>query len=297
MLEELDRTSLGSESDESGNWLLRSETINEEILDLMVDAAVLFLRLPELLNSVSVLDAWQQAFDQLFGKIRGLRAIFDEDMNRKGLFEGRPGRFYLSVEEEYFLACFFQEFYELLSSSGILGVLETGESFQEPAEESKSIYNYVKDVRKNQGVQSKQKTLRRASASAEGMKRAMSRGSAVGVNFDKDNAYLSIKQFLDNCLVKSSDVAPRPQELLALAQIIDSADESTVEKFFRTFRKQEFVRVYRPIQGSEYEPPLIDALTKYYEEYLVEGHLFNAPTYETIIKETLRFRELRRASS
>lgn len=281
--EELEGLYLHSNSsDDSENWLLRSEVINEEILDIMVETTMVFLSLPPLLSSVAVLDAWRQAFDRLFSIVKGLKPIFeeeDEDQNRT--FEGRPGRIYLSVEEEYFLACFFQEFYEMLSSSKILGVLDTGGSFLEPAEELISVYTYVRDVRESQ--EQNRKSRRRPSHADNG-----SRGTKQFM--DKDTAYAEIKVFLDKTVESHKEAGPFPHELLQLAQAIDQAEETGVTRFIRTFRKQDFARLFRPIQGTELEAPFIQAVSKYYIEFLAEGHLFNAPTYETIMKETMRLR-------
>lgn len=271
-------------------WSAQSEAINSEIQDILVDVLVVFLQLPALSKAQSSVEAWAQAFEQLFDLVPGLKPVFEmaplDDAELQ--FEGRPGRLYLPIEEEYFLATFFQDFWEMLVGTDKLGDLAAGSTLSDPRDDLINVYEYVKE-RKQGGRRS-----RRESSFKESVRPLLKEAA-----HSEDRTLAALEDHLNSTLDAASESDPPYNKLLDTAQAVYGAADTPVGKFFSTFKRQEFSVLYGAVRGTPAARGLLDVLTKYYLEYLAEPHMFNAPDLGTFVKDLQRAqqREERRSSS
>lgn len=264
---------------EDQQWRKSTDAISNEVSDIMVDVVVIFLGLPPLKPSQQAAEPWHAAFELLFELVRGLRGMFNKEPQLEELpLEGRPGRVYTGMEREYFVACFFEEFYGLLSTLGTLGPLQTDAMFNDPVDDSIAIYDYVKSHREHTDRRRKD---RRASSKdfALPLHKAESKGSA---------ARQEVRGYLDS-LVAVGLTESLVENLMQIAKRLDAA-ELAVDRFFHLFRKQEFFKLYSPVQNTPVGDALVDVLALYYVEYSAGSRAFNAPTYETVVRDVKRRR-------
>lgn len=262
-------------------WTVQSEAINSEIQDILVDVLVVFLQLPDLNTAMSSVEAWAGAFEQLFELVPGLKPVFEmaplDDAELH--FEGRPGRFYLPIEEEYFLATFFQDFWDMLVGTDKLGDLAAGSTLSDPRDDLINVYEYVKER--------KQGAPRRRSRRESSFKETV-------LPFKKDCALTNnttseaLEEHLSSMLDAAESSESPYDKLLDTAQAIHASTDSHVGKFFSTFKRQEFSALYAAVRGTPAAQGLLDILTKYYVEYLAEPHMFNAPDFGTFVKDLQR---------
>lgn len=271
--------------EEKEKWNNVNREITNEVQDIMVDVVVLFSALPVLLDDEAVLRKWNAAFESLFDIVKGLRSSFGEQ-KRTGPFEGRPGRFYLAIEEEYFLTCFYQEFYEFLAASAILGDLEVDQVYDDPADDLNAVYEYVRS-HKN-AVRSGRATEKRRASSLASLTPGGSEERPVIE--DDGSAVLGITAYL-NHLVDAGTDSPDSDNLLVIAKAIDTREDSSIYRFFFTFRRQEFALLYRPIKHSVNGAVLVEVLARYYLEYISDTRVFNAPSLEMIVRDMKRNRK------
>ncbi|KAF3985549.1 hypothetical protein FT663_05036 [Candidozyma haemuli var. vulneris] len=272
------------DSEERDSWTAQSEAINSEIQDILVDVLVVFSQLPELTTSSNAIEAWAAAFEQLFELVPGLKPVFDmapsDDAEMR--FEGRPGRFYSPIEEEYFLATFFQDFWEMLVSTAKLGDLAVGSALADPRDDSINVYEYVKE-RKNGAPR---RRSRRESSFREGSSLPFTKNEVKHAS--DDSASSDLEDHL-SFLADAASKADSPfDKLLHTAEAINKNSESPVSRFFSTFKRQEFVALYGSVRGTPSAQVLLDVLTKYYKEFQAEPHLFNAPDSGTFLKDLQR---------
>lgn len=275
-------------SGQNNLWVARNATVNEEIQDLMVDVAAIFAPLPTLLDDHAVATKWNSAFESLFGLVKDLRPVMEsEDAAPSRQFEGRQDRFYLPIEAEYFLTCFFHEFYEMLVRSDKLGSHHVELAWAEPTDDLFAIYRLVRESRTKQpGQHLRRKSNQRRSGSSGHRPSIIS--ELEGTKIADDEVSEHIKRYLDDLVSAGSVSDKSAQNLMTIARAIDAHGDSSVHRFFLSFRRREFFKVYAPVQGSVNGEILIEVLSKYYFEYVADPRLFNAPSYETIVKDIMR---------
>lgn len=279
-----DLHSFGSLSSGANTWLAKNATINEEIQDIMVDVAFIFSLVPQLQQEKEIALKWNSAFEQLFALIKGLRKVMDtEDTAPSGTFEGRQDRHYLAIEAEYFLTCFFHEFYEMLAKTDKLGSLCVELAWAEPTDDLFAVYRYVQEVllEKHEKPQRKRK-----SGSSSHRPSVMSEMEILKLPDGEIQA--EIKAYLDSLMDAGSDTESSARNLMEIAKHIDAHSDSSVHRFFSSFRKREFGKLYKPVRNTVNGEILVDVLAKYYREYVADPRMFNAPSYEVIVKDIMR---------
>lgn len=280
--------------DERDKWAAQSEAINSEIQDILVDVLVVFSQLPNLDGSQQTVDAWALAFDQLFELVPGLRPVFEmaplDDAELR--FEGRPGRFYLPIEEEYFLATFFQDFWDMLMSTQKLGDLAVGGELADPRDDSINVYEYVKE-RKNGGAR---RRSRRESAFREARSAVKSSSNDRLAGSESENVRKTLEEYLSSLVDVPSSLDPF-DKLLNTTQFLHDQSGNQASRFFLTFKRQEFATLYVAVRGTPALLALLDVLTKYFLEFQTEPHVFNAPDIGTFIKDLKRAKKRDSASS
>lgn len=270
------------DSAESELWLTRHDMINKEVQDIMVDVVVLFSALPVLKDDHDVLQRWYIAFESLFDIVKGMRQVMDSD----GVFlaedlEGRHGRLYLSIEREYFVTCFFEEFHDILSLSELLGDLQEEYSWTDPIEDLIGLYKFIVDRLSGSGGNAHRRSRRMS-------RRTVSTNEEIdAANADKELVIRNIKQYLDLLVDAGSNSDESSANLMVIAKAIDLQEDTSVQRFLLLFRKREFYKLYSPVQKSVNGEIFVKVLAKYYLEYAIDPRIFNAPSYETIVKEIL----------
>lgn len=258
-------------------WASRNAEINEELQDIMVDVVIIFSKLPLLLHSEDVIDKWNASFEKLFELVRGLRLVMDSgDVAPQQKFEGRPGRFYLPIEAEYFVTFFFHEFYDVLTAADNLGVLQTESAWADPTDDLLALYNFVRESK------SATKQVRKRSSTSQPVFRLEAPIMA------RDDVVQDIQRWLDELVLVGCTLDASSANLMAIARTIDSAEDTSIYRFLQSFRKREFAKLYAPVQNRANGKIMVRVLTKYYFEYAANPRIFNAPTYETIVKDIMR---------
>lgn len=268
---------------EKEGYKTQNQVIVDEIQDIMVDVILIFLSLPVLNNSPLVVDKWHAAFERLFDTVKGLKFIMNPELSRPGPFEGRPGRFYLTLEEEMFITSFFQEFYDLLSQANILGEFQADDTWADPMEDTIAIYNYVRE--KKFGA-----AARRRKDKAPSLAQLFPAPEPAKPD-DKEAVAAKIKAYLVSLVDPGSDTDASTDNLMRIAKEIDAQETSQVSLFFQSFRKQDFGRLYRPLRHSVNGDIFVDVLAKYYFEYAADPRIFNPPSFELIVKDMKRNRK------
>lgn len=276
------------DSTQNDVWTSRNSIINEELQDLMVDVVVIFSKLPVLLDTPAVIDKWNAAFDTLFELMRGLRPVMEmEIITPTEPFEGRHGRFYEPIEAEYFLTCFFNDFYDVLSKTKILGRFQVESAWAEPIDDLFALYKYVRENKTNLTREPQRKAKNRPSYSSQ--HRPTYNGiTEVSTVPDKDLAFLGIKKYLENLVEAGSTTDASSRNLMDIAKAIDHLEDSSIHRYLQSFRKREFAKLYAPVQNSVNGDILVGVLAKYYLEFAADPRIFNAPTFETIVKDLTR---------
>lgn len=267
--------------------LIDTAKINKELEDIMVDVIVIFSKLPVLLDDPAVIEKWSLAFENLFGLVKGLRDVMEStDGFPSDHFHGRQGRIYLPIEAEYFLTFFFHEFYDNLAKAEILGSFDREPEWREPTDDLLELYRYVRDQRSKPGSGAGRKSEGKRLSNV-----SHHRPSFVGSDSsstDKDIVSLGIKEYLDTLVNAGSATDPSLENLMAIAKAVDRLDDSGIHRFFLSFRRREFAKLYAPVQNSVNGQILVQVLAKYYFEFSVDPRIFNPPTFETIVKDISR---------
>lgn len=279
------RLSLGLEFSERDGYG-QNKVITDEVQDIMVDVMLIFLSLPVLAGAPAVVDEWFVAFERLFDTVRGLKYAMNPELARPHtLFEGRTGRFYLELEEELFVTCFFQEFYDMLSNAHVLGEFKADDTWSDPFDDLLAVYKFVRE--KKFGPE-----LRRRKERASSMVPQPSLDESIAGRTPPDKAEAStlIKKYLTFLVDFKDDCDTSTDHLIEVAKAIDAAGSTPVCLFFQSFKKSGFAKLYRPVKNNINGEILVDVLTRYYFEYVADPRLFNPPTYETIVKDMRRDR-------
>lgn len=281
-----------ADSEERDSWAQQSEAINQDIQDIMVDVLVVFLQLPKLDTSLEAVEAWATAFDRLFEIVPGLKPVFNtaplEDLETR--FEGRPGRFYSPIEEEYFLATFFQDFWQMLLGTDKLGDLAVGSTLADPRDDLINVYEFVKERKKGSRNAPRRRSRRELALRdpiAAAAAAALREHDKVAAN-DPKSASRAIEKHLMALLDAYTDADSAFDRLELTALAVESLETSQVGRFFLKFKRQEFALLYASVRDTLCLLVLVDVLTKYYMEFQAEPHLFNAPDYGTFIKDLKR---------
>lgn len=270
---------------EKEQWNLQNEVVANEVQDIMVDVLVIFLSLPVMLESPAVIDKWNSAFETLFESVRGLRPIFTLQKRLDLSFEGRPGRFYLRIELEYFLASFFPEFYEILTGAGNLGDLQAGDAYSDPLDDLVAVYEYVRKLKNRSSAGGK---IRERRSSTKEYTPGVSRFESGELLLeDIATSTAAVSAYLNNLVDVGSD-SSHSGNLMEIARSIDTEEDSSLYRFFQLFRRQEFAKFYGPVRHSVNGLIMVEVLTRYYKEFMAQTRGFNAPTFETIVKDMKR---------